>query len=106
MHANALAMKYLNNEQILAKQKGEKVQSPRLVRFEQQAIENDNIREAEEKKRNLFGQDGYNNGPLNNGPDMSLATQAYMERYGIIEKVDKPKVNPLSSKQAPEFNRN
>ena len=88
LHANALAMKYISNDDILIQQKEKTVQSPRLVRFHHKVIENDTVREVEGKKKNLFGDA--------QSPDMSLATRAYMERYGIIEaqQVDKPAFSP------------
>jgi len=82
-------MKYISNDDILIQQKEKVVQSPRLVRFHHKVIENDNLREIEGKKKNLFSDA--------QSPDMSLATRAYMERYGIIEtkQVDKPAVLPM-----------
>lgn len=79
MHANAIAMKYNSDQQInqkLAEGQGKGANVQQKVQFSEPPLQ------TRQSHLNTHTRPTTN---FNNSPDMSLATQEYMKRYGLIE---------------------
>jgi hypothetical protein len=87
MHANAIAMKYNSDQQINQKLEGQgKVNVQQKVQFSEPPLQT--------RPSHL---NSTRPTTLNNSPDMSLATQEYMKRYGLIESQQENKRNTNDS---------
>jgi len=87
MHANAIAMKYNSDQQINQKLEGQgKVNVQQKVQFSEPPLQTRPSHLNSTRPTNF-----------NNSPDMSLATQEYMKRYGLIESQQENKRNTNDS---------